>query len=285
MEASRRVPESRSAMRRTSCSSPSTRATWSPSRVSIQARAVLPENATCTPSISPAGSRSRRERSSAPSKRQPASSACTSWTMNATASAAVAIPITRCPTQRSKMPHPTAAAASSAEKIRAESRRVSRNSGPGARVRSLRKLPRTRSSYSGGEWMPASHVFAPQKATSMSTEKCRVLIVDDDADTRDALADALGDAGFLVEQAPSGAKALEWIDRNGEPDVILLDLRMPGMDGAQFLERTRGSAARVIVLTGDASARLVRFARDAKLLSKPIDLIQLEAAVKEACAA
>ncbi len=119
----------------------------------------------------------------------------------------------------------------------------------------------------------------------MSTRGCKVLIVDDDADTRDALAEALGDAGFLVEQVPSGAKALEWIDRNGEPDVILLDLRMPDMDGAQFLERTRGSSARVLVLTGDASARMVRFARDAKLLSKPIDLQQLEAAVKEACAA
>jgi len=119
----------------------------------------------------------------------------------------------------------------------------------------------------------------------MSTHGCRILVVDDDADTREALVDALADAGFLVDQAPSGAKALEWIDRNGEPDVILLDLRMPEMDGAQFLERTRGSSARVIMLTADASARLVRFARDAKLLSKPIDLDQLETAVKEACAA
>jgi CheY-like chemotaxis protein len=67
--------------------------------------------------------------------------------------------------------------------------------------------------------------------------------------------------------------------------VILLDLRMPGMDGAQFLEQISDLRSRVIVLTGDSSARLVRFARDTKLLSKPIDLDQLEAAVKEACAA
>jgi two-component system chemotaxis response regulator CheY len=119
----------------------------------------------------------------------------------------------------------------------------------------------------------------------MSASECKVLIVDDDRDTREALADALTAAGFLVHQACNGQEALDVMGRKGEPDVILLDLRMPGMDGAQFLERTRGSSSRVIVLTGDASARLVRFARDAKLLSKPIDLDQLEAAVKEACAA
>jgi len=114
---------------------------------------------------------------------------------------------------------------------------------------------------------------------------CRILIVDDDADTREALSQALADAGFSVEQAASGTEALEKLDAGGEPDVVLLDLRMPGMDGAQLLERMRDRRARVIVLTGDSSARLVRFARDAKLLSKPIDLEALEAAVKEACAA
>jgi CheY-like chemotaxis protein len=119
----------------------------------------------------------------------------------------------------------------------------------------------------------------------MSMSECKILIVDDDSDTRDALAEALADAGFLVEQAATGAQALERIEARGGFDVILLDLRMPGMDGAQFLERTRESPARVIILTGDSSARLVRFARDAKLLAKPIDLEQLEAAVKEACAA
>jgi DNA-binding response OmpR family regulator len=57
------------------------------------------------------------------------------------------------------------------------------------------------------------------------------------------------------------------------------------MDGTEFLERARGTRARVIVLTGEASGRVLSLARNAKVLSKPIDLDLLEAAVKEACAA
>jgi len=119
----------------------------------------------------------------------------------------------------------------------------------------------------------------------MTMSACTVLIVDDDVDTREALSEALREIGFKVEQATGGAEALQWISAHGEPDVVLLDLRMPGMDGPEFLSRIRGGRARVIVLTGDAPARVARFARDAKLLSKPIDLDELEAEVKKACAA
>ena len=115
--------------------------------------------------------------------------------------------------------------------------------------------------------------------------ECKVLVVDDDVDTREALAAALVEAGFLVEQAESGRRALERIENSGEPDVVLCDLHMPGMGGEELLDRLRETGARVIILTGDSSARLAQFAREARLLQKPIDLDQLEAAVKEACAA
>lgn len=118
----------------------------------------------------------------------------------------------------------------------------------------------------------------------MSTP-CKVLVVDDDADTREALADALTYAGYLVEQAGGGRDALERISRSGIPDVILLDLHMPDVNGEQVLDRIRGCNARVILLTADTSARVLRFARDAKLVHKPVGLDELEAAVKEACAA
>ena len=114
---------------------------------------------------------------------------------------------------------------------------------------------------------------------------CKVLVVDDDLDTREALASALDDAGFLVEQAASGHEALSWVESRGVPDVILLDLHMPGIGGDEVMRRLRGASCRVILLTADSSARVLQFARDAKLLQKPVGLDELEAAVKEACAA
>lgn len=114
---------------------------------------------------------------------------------------------------------------------------------------------------------------------------CKVLVVDDDDDTREALADALTYAGYLVEQAGGGREALALLSRSGIPDVILLDLHMPDVDGEQVLERLRGCSARIILLTADTSARVLRFARDAKLVHKPVGLDELEAVVKEACAA
>jgi DNA-binding NtrC family response regulator len=119
----------------------------------------------------------------------------------------------------------------------------------------------------------------------MSATPCKVLVVDDDSDTREALVAALSDAGFLVEAVEGGGQALDWIDANGEPDVILVDLWMPEMNGKQLLERLRSGTARVIVLSGDSSARLVQFAREARLIAKPVDLDQLEAVVREECAA
>jgi CheY-like chemotaxis protein len=119
----------------------------------------------------------------------------------------------------------------------------------------------------------------------MSTKPCKVLVVDDDADTREALSTALSEAGFTVETVEGGGQALDWIQGHGEPDVILLDLRMPHIDGNELLARLRGGRARAIVLSGDSSARLIRFAREAKILGKPVDLGELEKAVSEACAA
>jgi two-component system OmpR family response regulator len=113
--------------------------------------------------------------------------------------------------------------------------------------------------------------------------------VDDDKDLREALAEALTCAGMLVDQATDGKEALERTMSGEAPDVILLDMHMPGIDGASLLERLRktpgGYKARVILLTGDTSARMRRFASEATLLHKPVDLDELEAAVKDACAA
>ena len=117
---------------------------------------------------------------------------------------------------------------------------------------------------------------------------CRVLIVEDDEDTRDALQEALADAGFTLEQAGDGASALSRLARGGI-DVVLLDMHLPDMTGLQLLEKLaampEAAKTRAIMLTADSRPRVMDFARDAKVLHKPVSLDELEAAVKEACAA
>jgi signal transduction histidine kinase len=74
-----------------------------------------------------------------------------------------------------------------------------------------------------------------------------VLMVDDDADIRHALRPIIERAGYTFLQAPNGAAALEQLRREGPPDLVLLDLEMPVMDGWGFLAaRERDPALRAI---------------------------------------
>ncbi|HEX7488066.1 MAG TPA: response regulator, partial [Anaeromyxobacteraceae bacterium] len=65
-----------------------------------------------------------------------------------------------------------------------------------------------------------------------------ILIVDDDRDIREGLADILGLAGYLVRTAANGKVALEEAQER-RPDLIILDLMMPVMSGWKFLEAQR----------------------------------------------
>lgn len=66
--------------------------------------------------------------------------------------------------------------------------------------------------------------------------KKSVLIVEDDADLREAYVMILESEGIPVMAAENGKVALETIEKNGHPGVIFLDLRMPVMDGIEFLK-------------------------------------------------
>ncbi len=82
-----------------------------------------------------------------------------------------------------------------------------------------------------------------------------ILIVDDDAALREGLAETLGDLGHQTEEAGNGAVALHRLAGPGI-DAVLLDLRMPGLDGLEVLRRIRALPAPppVAVLTAVPTA-------------------------------
>jgi CheY-like chemotaxis protein/anti-sigma regulatory factor (Ser/Thr protein kinase) len=105
-----------------------------------------------------------------------------------------------------------------------------------------------------------------------------VLVVDDDRVTRHLLQSVLEKAGYAVTTAGDGDEALEQARRTGvdAPDLILLDVWMPGMSGLDVLTRLRegGREPRVVVMTSDDTPEtLLRALKGQALnfLSKPID--------------
>ena len=79
--------------------------------------------------------------------------------------------------------------------------------------------------------------------------RARILVVDDEADIRELLRELLGRAGYDVEAAEDGRAALRALF-GARPDLIVLDVNMPGLDGWQTLERIRDvSEVPVLMLT------------------------------------
>ncbi len=107
----------------------------------------------------------------------------------------------------------------------------------------------------------------------------KLLLVDDEDDFRLATATALGRRGFTVTDVADGADALTAINFE-RPDVVILDLKMPGMGGIETLQEIREIDATlpVIILTGhgDFDAAMAGIKLDiVDFLQKPIDMEQL----------
>ena len=105
----------------------------------------------------------------------------------------------------------------------------------------------------------------------------RVLVVDDESPIRNFLAEGLTDAGYHVLTAPNGAEALESVDQY-QPEVVLLDLLMPVMDGWGFLRARRSqpalAAVPVVVFSGAGKDGLQEAAvlQANAVLPKPLNL-------------
>lgn len=115
----------------------------------------------------------------------------------------------------------------------------------------------------------------------------RILVVDDDPAALACYGRLLRRAGHHVETAPGGESALGRIVSDGPFDVVILDFRMPGMDGTEFLRRMRGDghAPEVILVSAFVSDQIRESAARMgvrRILEKPVDVEKLKAAIREA---
>ncbi|MEO5769323.1 MAG: response regulator [Polyangia bacterium] len=110
-----------------------------------------------------------------------------------------------------------------------------------------------------------------------------ILVVDDNQEIREALSDFLALEGFDVRTAVDGAAALHDLQRNGLPDLVLLDLKMPGMDGYEFLRRRSLDALvqhlPVMVVTANSVERSIPYPVSG-VFCKPVDLELLIGAIR-----
>jgi PAS domain S-box-containing protein len=120
----------------------------------------------------------------------------------------------------------------------------------------------------------------------MGDRPARILIVDDERRNRDLLEVMLAPEGFLLQTAASGKEALALVAQHA-PDLILLDVMMPGMDGYEVTTRLKGDASTkhipVIMITalGDRDARLLGLTAGAEeFLTKPPDRAELTVRVR-----
>ena len=127
-----------------------------------------------------------------------------------------------------------------------------------------------------------------------SDERLDVLVVEDDPEALEAVLDVLRFEGFQVEGARDGRQALDRLRTGAPPNLLLLDLTMPVMDGWEFcreLEERRDVAEEarevpIAVFTGveiDTVGDLPDRRHDAGFIQKPVDPAKLIALAKRYC--
>lgn len=113
-----------------------------------------------------------------------------------------------------------------------------------------------------------------------------ILIVEDEPATSWALAEGLSDDGFTIDAFPSAEDAWRWLQK-GKSDLVISDLRLPGMSGLELARKLRRGrhAQPVIVVTAYGSLDIVQQLEEAGVVEcfpKPFPMDALRAAVREA---
>ena len=127
---------------------------------------------------------------------------------------------------------------------------------------------------------PVRVAASPAESGATSLAGSRVLVVDDEAAVCQIAARSLQASGCVVLQATDGAAAIELVDRHGPPDLVLTDVMMGGMDGAELARRLRDRwpALPIVFMSGYSATHLRKAGAlddPAKLMEKPFTPQQL----------
>lgn len=113
----------------------------------------------------------------------------------------------------------------------------------------------------------------------------KILIVDDQFGIRILLNEVLQKEGYQTFQAANGIQALEIVD-NHSPDLVLLDMKIPGMDGIEILKRLKAINAdiQVIIMTAYGELDMIQESKDLGAIThfaKPFDIDEIRDAVRK----
>jgi CheY-like chemotaxis protein len=129
-------------------------------------------------------------------------------------------------------------------------------------------------------------MMAMSQATT-PTDRLPVMLVDDDAAIREVVEALVQAEGYAVVTASDGSEALTQLHSGLRPGVILLDLRMPGMDGQTFREIQKAEPALatipVVIVSGDRDGCRVAASLGTESLLKPFKLDDLLGIVRRFC--
>jgi PAS domain S-box-containing protein len=129
-----------------------------------------------------------------------------------------------------------------------------------------------------------AEAFVPEEGGTLLRGSATILVVDDDADVREVAVSGLQEFGYAVLEAENGHRALDILAEKPEVDLVLIDLAMPGMNGAETMRRARlrNPTLRAMFVTGYESTTAFEPGGNDMLLRKPYRLEALAEAVKQA---
>lgn len=123
----------------------------------------------------------------------------------------------------------------------------------------------------------------------MANINSKVLVIDDQPGIRRLLVEVLAEEGYSVVTASNGYEGVQQV-KDTQPDLVLMDMKMPGMDGIETLRELKriGQADKVIMMTAYGELELVNQAQQLgayTYITKPFDIIKLCQMVNEQIAA